>query len=426
MLRHSRHTFTAAWVVLATVAVASCDGDEATKLEQTRVPIVDTHVAMPARISEPELDVEALRDLVVRELSLDRESIDVSANDGVVKLNARVPAVGVAQKVIELAEAAPGVRAIVDEIEIAAPELDDLEIERNIERRLVNDAASDVWRIHVTVDDGKANLRGVVASGAEKLAAERAASFARGVTAVDSDIRLAPPVVRSDVEIQRDMRSMLALDRILTNARVQVAYDEGRATLTGRVESPRQRRRARTIAFAFGATEVDDTAVDIDDTDDRTAPMRPAPPTEQELLVGVRLSVSAEPFIDTDDVAVTVDGSTIGLAGTTSTLLARRRIERAALAVRGVTRVDNDIRIAADDAPLGDELEQLVKAHVEATTLLEDVDVEMRDGTAVLRGTVPSRYALDIAAETVEGLPGVRSIDLDLEVVNPSTVPSDG
>lgn len=46
-----------------------------------------------------------------------------------------------------------------------------------------------------------------------------------------------------------------------------------------------------------------------------------------------------------------------------------------------------------------------------------DVDVEVRDGVAVLRGSVPTRSLADDLVARVRGVPGVRGVESALDVV---------
>ena len=115
-------------------------------------------------------------------------------------------------------------------------------------------------QIAVTVNDGKATLRGHVRWEYQRAAAVKAVHDIPGITAVINAIVLEPHVSAMEVGSKIDA----ALERAVEHdARdVNVAVTDTTVMLTGRVHSLLERVAARRAAWAApGVTEVDDHLV---------------------------------------------------------------------------------------------------------------------------------------------------------------------
>ena len=110
----------------------------------------------------------------------------------------------------------------------------DFDLRDDVLRRLERDADADVRAIGVSAHDGAVTLTGFVGSGAEKLAAERAALHVPGVRAVANDIQVRSRFFRSDDEIAYEAATALALRPAIPET-VQATVVQGHVTLTGRV-----------------------------------------------------------------------------------------------------------------------------------------------------------------------------------------------
>ncbi|MGN6445985.1 BON domain-containing protein [Amnibacterium sp.] len=127
------------------------------------------------------------------------------------------------------------------------------------------------------------------------------------------------------------------------------------------------------------------------------------------------------PALDVADVGVAVDHGAVTLSGVVDSYRQRLAAERAALRVRGVSAVADDIRVRPDEADVlhDDELAAMVARAFrdDAEVPAEDIHIVVRDGVVVLTGTVETNAQRVVARKVVERLRGVRGLDSRIELV---------
>jgi osmotically-inducible protein OsmY len=140
--------------------------------------------------------------------------------------------------------------------------------------------------------------------------------------------------------------------------------------------------------------------------------------TRTALDPDVRRAVLAElewtPTLDATAVRVVVLGGAVTLSGVVGTVAERRAAERAAMRVRGVTAVVDEVvvRPAGDPVPDGELAATVARAlHDDAETPTTPMEVRVRDGVVVLIGEAVSEAQRTAARRVVEGLRGVRAVD---------------
>jgi len=117
---------------------------------------------------------------------------------------------------------------------------------------------------------------------------------------------------------------------------------------------------------------------------------------------------------------VAVDDGVVTLTGTVPTYLSRLAAADAARLIPGVLSVDNELTVEPDTAGLGDRY--LAARVQEALGLNADIDaseieVDVQDSVATLRGTVDAAWKLQRAEEIASDVPGVVAVANELSVV---------
>lgn len=148
-----------------------------------------------------------------------------------------------------------------------------------------------------------------------------------------------------------------------------------------------------------------------------------------EVQQHVIAELHAEPAVDTTHLQVDARGGVVTLGGTVPSWLQRWQAERAALRVRGVKGVANELVVnlhqtheradtqLAHDAVLALERHQLVPRG--------RVQVRVEDATVTLEGTVDWQFERQAAEDAVRPLPGVKQL-LNVIVLHPrAAVPED-
>jgi len=135
----------------------------------------------------------------------------------------------------------------------------------------------------------------------------------------------------------------------------------------------------------------------------------------------IRDKVDEEMLLQMEVPANSIDTETsegiVTLTGTVSNLLAKKRAEKVAMAVRGVKGVVNLIEVSPqprDDLALANDINTALRD--QAATESYEVDVAVKKGNVTLRGTVESRAEKRLSEQVASGVKGVKSIQNDISI----------
>lgn len=214
----------------------------------------------------------------------------------------------------------------------------DSEIQQDVEREL--QAAPDVEAtdIAVTVREGVVTIAGYVHHYNEKMEAENAVKRVLGVKGVANDIEVRLPDLdqRPDPEIARDAAAALRHQLPTAWEQIKVTVASGRVTLEGEIEWRYQRELAeQAVRRLRGVTRVSNHI--------RIVPK--VPPQRIKQRIEEAFIRNAE--VDSAHVKVEANGGEVILKGTVRSWAEREEAERAAWAVSGVAKVDNQIVVRA-------------------------------------------------------------------------------
>lgn len=207
-------------------------------------------------------DEEILRDIsdtLAWDVRVDDSNITIDVTDGVATLSGTVRTFSEKTVAVEDAWKIKGVRSVVDRITVSPEALRlDADIATDVVNALRSDSRLDARGVAVRVAGGVVELSGAVATLAEKEAAEEDAWFTAGVIDVANYIEVSPLKVRSDAEIEDDIRTAIARDaRIGDPTRIGVSSRAGRVILHGQVETLEEKRAAEEDArFTAGVIDV--------------------------------------------------------------------------------------------------------------------------------------------------------------------------
>lgn len=234
---------------------------------------------------KPEDEIEqAVNDALLWDPRTNTFDITVSATGSEVTLRGVVDNLKAKRMAEQDARNTVGVLSVENRIKVRPDEdIADLQIERDIQDRLGDDALVDRFDISLSVSDGVAHLYGEVDTTFEKSHAEEIASRVWGVVDVQNhldvdrdtsylydpyvdeylieeneiyDYALRNPLL-SDSELKEEIESELWWSPFVNSDDVKVKVDNGVATLTGKVESWSERQRAKDNAYQGGATLVE-------------------------------------------------------------------------------------------------------------------------------------------------------------------------
>lgn len=300
-------------------------------------------------------DAEILAEVEARlqnSIQVDDALIEVSVDDGHVRLSGTVGSLAEQDQARSLAWVA-GVNSVhADELDIrwfARDEmrrdpsnlvLDDETIQENVLAALAHDPRVYSFNVDVAVRNGGVTLRGEVDNFAAKAAAETTARNTMGVTSINNHIR-----VRTEIPTDEDLESQIATallgDPLVDRYDITVSAESGWVYLSGEVNTSAQKERAREVAErqrgVLGVVNRIDYAYEWERNPD------------WEIRQNVNNQLRWSPFVNEAAVDVSVEDGVVTLTGTVYSWTAKNEARKNAFQggaknVRDQLVVDNLFR----------------------------------------------------------------------------------
>jgi osmotically-inducible protein OsmY len=372
--------------------------------------------------------------------------IAVDANNGLVTLSGTVDSWQEMQLSEFIAKGVKGVKDIVNNIKISnTSKMTDYETEQEISQAMKYDTRIDNAFIDVKVKKGKVSLSGTVGSAAEKQLAI-AKAWTIGVTAVESDelkvnewarnenLRKDKYVKKTDDEIKKIVKNTFLYDPRLVSFNPDVSVNNGFVTLIGEVTDLQAKRAAendaRNVVGVFGVTN--------------NLKVRPLNiPDDSELEAEIVKGIHRNPIIEKWNIDVNANNGIVSLSGSVGTYFEKAQAENVAANTKGVVDVWNNIDVTYDYSynykyydyydwnsyfpPLFDIKRLSLLSDTEIKNNIEselwwspyvredDVEVTVKNGTAILEGTVETRREkVNAEINAIEG--GAIEVDNNLVV----------
>ena len=194
-----------------------------------------------------------VRDALTWDSRIDDRFIRVNVHNGVVTLSGSVNTLGEKSIVHDVVSTIKGVALVIDRTQIRPVEIkEDDGIAADLRLALKSDPRVDESHISVEVGRGVATISGEVGTAAEERAAVEDAWYTLGVTSVINNLKILPPEVRSDAEVEVEVRNSIVGDsRITEPSLILVKSRNGKVYLRGGVASPNERVAAGQDAWSI-------------------------------------------------------------------------------------------------------------------------------------------------------------------------------
>ncbi len=391
--------------------------------ESTRAvrAVIDRLEVRPVERPDAEIKADVEQALLIDPVA-DSYELDVRVDQGRVTLTGVVDSWAENQVAMDVVRSVRGVVGVRSNIQVAGTEdRADSEIEAEVMRRLRSDVYVDSGTVDVEVNDGKVVLSGAVGSAAERSRATQL-SWVSGVHNVDAgglEVQWwmrdkmrragAPDLAISDQEIERAVKDALERDPRVDASGIHVNSSTGVVTLAGTVDHLDARRAARRDA---------ENTVGVWKVEDRLT-VRSARALSEELLQQrVEEAFARDAVLEPYRLTARVRDQEVHLYGDAPTYHVRARAQEVAERVSGVAAVVNEINVTYEATTKSDrEIKEEIEDQFFWSPFVDggDIEVEVEDGVATLRGTVDSPRELNAAIENVLQA-GARSVENKLVV----------
>jgi osmotically-inducible protein OsmY len=213
----------------------------------------------------------------------------------------------------------------------------DADLKRDVTAELAWDPAVKATAIGVAVRNGVVTLTGHLETFAEKHAAARAVRRVADVKAIalELDVKLAADHERSDTDIAAAAENALKWNTLVPADAINLTVDHGWVTLRGEVEWDFQRRSAeKAVRPLMGVVGL---------ANDITLRARPQ---AANLSRKIEEALTRQAIREAQRIKVSVDGTTVKLAGTVHSWQERDAAQGVAWAAPGVRAVVNELVVA--------------------------------------------------------------------------------
>jgi osmotically-inducible protein OsmY len=241
----------------------------------------------------------------------------------------------------------------------------DQEIQSAVEAALVRDPRVSSFDVQTAVDSGIVTLRGNVDYLKAKRAADADARNTVGALRIDNRIKVRPVDILADSDIRSRVIDALARDAVVDASQIDVRVARGTVSLDGDVDTYYEKYHADDIASRVAGVirvrnhlDVDyggrwslyDPYVDpyaypyADESLWNDVPPRATLQSDKEIQSDVESELFWSPFVDSDEVQVTVHDGVVTLTGTVDSWAeVAAAVENAYEG--GAARVDNDLTV---------------------------------------------------------------------------------
>ena len=256
--------------------------------------------------------------------------------------------------------------------------------------------------IEATVEDGVVTLSGVVGSVAEQFRA-RVDAWVAGVKDVKNELRVESQT-RNELrreqkvgalnyeDIRRRVAEAIQADPRVEGKEIQIHVKAGEVTLQGRVGSLAARQAAEEDARnTVGVALVDNQLL-----------VRPAEGvSDTDLTHAVGRALTRDPYVARYKIGVSVVDGAATLTGTVSSRFDRRRAAAIAGTVRGVTQVQNEIQVDAQEELSDEDLTGRIRRRLEWSPYLRSgqFQVSVKEGVATLSGEADRAAQAHVAVQ---------------------------
>lgn len=217
--------------------------------------------------------------------------------------------------------------------------------------------------------------------------------------------------MQTDSEIREAVLSELGWDARVRETDVCVEVSAGVVALTGSLGSWAERVAAEGAAHRVAGV------LDVVNDIEVNLPASSAQ-TDTELSHAVRTALKSHVLVPETRIESTVVHGAVTLAGEVDSDSQREDAEQAVRNLTGVRRLVNEIRVKSLHVVSSQDVQRSIEAALNRRLAreLSHIQVEVKEGRAILSGSVPSWAERRAAVGAATATPGVRSVEDRLRI----------
>jgi len=340
--------------------------------------------------------------------------IDVVVERGIVTLIGNVDSLLSKQRASDLAETIKGVRSVINRMVVtSSSRIDDETINNHVQSALLDNPATELYDIDVTVENGSVHLQGTVQSWQEKQLTLQVAKGVKGIIEIKDDVTIKTTKHRADHAMREEIIQRLTYDVWVNSDSIDVVVQDGTVTLSGTDPSSDQKSRALHLSWVHGITAVHGNQLNVEWSSN--TPLRRSGliiPSDETIHQAIHDALSYDPRVAKSDMVVEVSEGLVTLTGTVETLYAKQAVEEDARNTVGIHRVVNHLKVRSHVDFSDKDIASRVNATFSRDPFLhqENIQVDVHNGTIFLRGHVNSRYQQARATTLAYGVRGAVNV----------------
>ncbi|WP_447969185.1 BON domain-containing protein [Nitrospira sp. M1] len=377
------------------------------------------NAAKAREISDQEI-TRAVESALLLDENVPSHLIDVRTEHGIVTLSGMMPHFRSKGRAVNVVETVRGVQSVINGLTVTVSKRTDEEIRDKVQKALKEDPATDSYQIKVDVDHGAVTLTGSVPSWAAWELSEWVASGVYGVREINNRLVIDVEETRSDEAIVDEIQTRLESDVWVNEDSFLVSVKDGVVTLDGVVGSVAEKRQVTSNAHVAGVKKVDGQLLFVKAWAKGKMKRRGQPgyKDDTEIKDTLILAYAYDPRVSVFNPTIDVRHGIVTLTGVVDNLHAKRAAEKVARYTRGVLWVKNLLKVRPKDLIEDNALKRKVEMALHDDIFLNrfQVNVDVHNGTVLLRGSVESQFQKNHAEDVVSGVKGVVDIKNKLTV----------
>lgn len=397
----------------------------AESMRGVRTVVDNTKIALQDEVPDNVLE-QNITKLLKNNAVTSNYNVNARSTGGIVELTGKVSSFYAKRHSERIAKSVNGVKSITNNITVEKGKtVPDQQLKTSIESSMKMSSLVDDSGIKVNVSKGKVVLSGIVNSAIEKTAATEMA-WIKGVNAVDSSQLQVDPYQRkqearngkfsakTDEEISAAIREAFRHDIRIQGDEPEFTVKNGKVTFLGEVGNASTIKAAEEITRQIiGVKEIQNLAR-----------VNPSIITgDNQLAQHIRDAIEIDPLVNENSISVNVVDRVAKLHGEAASPYEAYRAEDIAASINGIAGVENKIEVsnglnkeamAERDAEIRQRILESYRWNVFVEP--ENIEVEVENGIAVLKGQVDSNTEF-LTAEDLAYDAGATNVYNNIEIV---------